>query len=105
MHSASREAVIWRDTTPDTLFPGMRYLNSETRALSDQIPAGSQLNWCVQGVLSNLQKPDARHCSYKDFRPRHERTVYCHQAVQLLLAVISKHTSAHNTKRAQMGSQ
>ena len=100
VHAAAREAVIWRDGSPDQIFPAMRYLNSEARAAMDLFPAGSHLLWCVQAVVSYLDKPDNRHCSFKDSGSRHERTVYCHQGIQLLLSLLWQHTNTRYTAAA-----
>ena len=96
VHTAAREAVIWRDGSPDSLFSAIRYLNNEARSMADTFPVGRQVNWCVMGPLSNLLKGDPRHCSFKDWNYRHERTVYCHQAVQLLLGIIAKHSATYS---------
>ena len=88
----------------------MRYPNSQARAAARQfreqnrhvgrglVAAGRQLNWCVAVMLNALPKADNRHCSFKDQTStwRHQRTVWCHQAVQLLLALLSQHQSAQH---------
>ena len=102
LHSMA-PALIWKDSTPMyTHRHGFFHLNSIARAVAkdfEQPGAGSKhIHWPVVGMLNDLRKEDFSHCSFKDRkesdfknREREVRTVWCHQAIQLLLQLISNH--------------
>ena len=84
--------VVWKDTMNVHEHPALRDYNRISLRLAEQHP--SVVSWPVERMLDRLSKSDPRHCSFK-LREKTDsqivRTVFCHQAVQVLLLTIKQH--------------